>query len=115
VVKAYQLKIDIRIAVNHNTFLLFRSTHVTCFGRSENLQALKQPYPPRLNKAPATPRELGTGASTWALGSHKGTKNIDILTRKVKIVQIYNNPSTNILVQFVRCLKFNTSAFRVEF
>jgi len=77
-----QIKTDICIAVNHNTFLLSRSTHVTCFGRSENLQAFLQPYPPSLNKTPAKTIDLRTGASAWALGSHKGTKNIDILTKK---------------------------------
>jgi hypothetical protein len=59
----YQIKIDILIAVNHNTLLLFRSTHVTCFGRSENLQATNQPYTPSLNKIPAKTIALWTGAS----------------------------------------------------
>jgi hypothetical protein len=81
---AYQIKIDIRIAVSHNTFLLFRSTRVTRFGRSENLQALKQPYSPSLNKTPTTAIEPGKGASALALGRHKGSikKNLWSYERK---------------------------------
>jgi hypothetical protein len=56
----HQIKIDIRIAVKHRTFLLLRSTHVTCFGLPENLQALKQPYPTNINKISAQTIELGT-------------------------------------------------------
>ena len=37
------------------------------------------------NKTPATIIEPDTGASTWALGSHKWSKNIDIFTKNASI------------------------------
>lgn len=43
------------------------------------------PYPPNFNKIEAKIIEPTTGASTWALGSHKCPKKIGNLIKKAKI------------------------------
>lgn len=40
------------------------------------------PYVPTFNKAPARAMEPTMGASTWALGSQRCTKNIGVFTKK---------------------------------
>jgi len=42
------------------------------------------PYPPNFKSTPAKIIDPATGASTWALGSHKCTEYIGILTKKAK-------------------------------
>lgn len=54
----------------------------------KNTKTRNNPYPPNFNKTPAKIIEPETGASTWALGNHKWTKNIGILTKKAKIIPI---------------------------
>ena len=44
----------------------------------------RRSYPPNFNKTPAKIIQAETGASTWALVSHKLTINIDILPQKGK-------------------------------
>jgi hypothetical protein len=43
------------------------------------------PYPPSFNKIPAKIIEPDTGASTWALGSHRCTKYIGNFTIKANL------------------------------
>jgi len=43
------------------------------------------PYPPSFNNTPAKIIDPVTGASRWALGNHKCTKNIGNFTKKAKI------------------------------
>ena len=42
-----------------------------------------RPYPPSFNITPARIMEPSTGASTWALGSHKCKKNIGNFTKNL--------------------------------
>jgi len=48
------------------------------------------PYPPNFNKTPAKIIDPETGASTWALGSHKWKKYTGNFTKKAKINIKYN-------------------------
>jgi len=43
------------------------------------------PYPPSFRSTPAKIIEPPRGASTWAFGSHKCTKNIGNFTKNTKI------------------------------
>jgi len=45
-----------------------------------------RPYPPSLRRIPASTIDPATGASTWALGSHRCVINIGVFTRKAIIV-----------------------------
>jgi hypothetical protein len=44
-----------------------------------------KPYVPSFNNTPARIIEPATGASTWALGSHRWSENIGIFTKKARI------------------------------
>lgn len=43
------------------------------------------PYPPNLRRMAAKIIDPSSGASTWALGSHRWTKNIGIFTKNAII------------------------------
>ena len=45
-----------------------------------------KPYPPSFNKIPARIIEPATGASTWALGSHKWVTYSGIFTKKAIVI-----------------------------
>ena len=49
-----------------------------------------KPYPPSLSRIPASTMDPDTGASTWALGSHRCTINIGSFTKKAIILQRYH-------------------------
>lgn len=51
----------------------------------------RSPYLPNFNKMPAKIIDPATGASTWALGSHKCTRNRGIFTIKAIIVINHQN------------------------
>lgn len=53
------------------------------------LHIFSKPNPPNFKSTPARIMEPTTGASTWALGSHKCTPQIGILTKKAKTPQRY--------------------------
>lgn len=46
------------------------------------------PYPPSFKRIAARIMDPSSGASTWALGSHKWIKYIGILMRKASIINI---------------------------
>lgn len=46
-----------------------------------------KPYLPNLSKIPARIIDPATGASTWAFGSHRCTKNKGVLTKNATIVK----------------------------
>ena len=46
------------------------------------------PYPPNFKRIPAKIIDPETGASTWALGSHKWTRNIGNFTRNAINIDI---------------------------
>ena len=45
-----------------------------------------RPYPPSFNRIPASTMDPATGASTWALGSHKWVINMGVFTKKAAMV-----------------------------
>jgi hypothetical protein len=64
----------------------------------------KTPYPPNFNKIAASTIEPATGASTWALGSHKWTEKRGYLT-----INPANKPSINLTlnIELVFCVTLN--------
>lgn len=53
----------------------------------------RSPYPPNLRRTPAKIILPATGASTWALGSHKWVTYIGIFTRKARIQKAHQTCS----------------------
>lgn len=51
------------------------------------LHIFNKPNPPSFKSTPAKTMEPTTGASTWALGSHKWTPHIGILIKKATTPQ----------------------------
>ena len=49
----------------------------------------RMPYPPNFRRIPARIIDPATGASTWALGSHRWVRNIGIFTRNARMVAIH--------------------------